>query len=423
MNPGPATGGRVNGYALAGAVAGAVAVAVLAVLLLSPDQGPPAPDPAAAARVIADRFRPAELNRADDYRSWARLIGVASLLVQFGTLGFLAFWRGAPMRRLLARLDRRPLLGALAAGAGISILLALTGLPFDLAAWQLGRDYGLISQDLGPRLLDWLLGILITMVPAAIGALLAMVLWRRLKGKFWLVASVLVAVWAVITTWLWPVVVSPLFNDFDPLPDGPARQEVLRLADQAGVMVGQVYEVDASRRSSTVNAYVNGIGSSKRVVIYDNAIRDLSPAEFRALVGHELGHVKANDLTRGITFALLVIPLGVLFVQLASGAILYRNEDDPRGPALIPVLALTMTLAVFVLQVPGNALSRQVEAKADRYSIHLTGDSKGLVDLQVGLAKANLSDVDPPAVWQFLFGTHPTTFDRIAIAEGARSTQ
>jgi STE24 endopeptidase len=82
-----------------------------------------------------------------------------------------------------------------------------------------------------------------------------------------------------------------------------------------------------------------------------------------------------------------------------------------------------MTLAVFVLQVPGNALSRQVEAKADRYSIHLTGDSRGLVDLQVGLAKANLSDVDPPAVWQFLFGTHPTTFDRIAIAEGARRTQ
>jgi STE24 endopeptidase len=184
-----------------------------------------------------------------------------------------------------------------------------------------------------------------------------------------------------------------------------------------------VYEVDAGRRSSTVNAYVNGIGSSKRVVIYDNAIRDLSPIEFRALVGHELGHVKANDLTRGVTFALLVIPLGVLFVQLASAAILRRNDDDPRGPALIPALALTMTLAVFVLQVPGNALSRQVEAKADRYSIHLTGDSRGLVDLQVGLAKANLSDVDPPAVWQFLFGTHPTTFDRIAIAEGARRTQ
>lgn len=413
----------MNGYALAGVAVGAVAVATLAVLLLSPNQGPPAPDPAAAARVIADRFGPAELDRADEYRSWARLIGVASLLVQFGTLGFLAFWRGAPMRRLLARLDHRPLLGALIAGAGISVLLALTALPFDLASWQLGRNYGLISQELGPRLIDWLLEILITMIPAAIGALLAMALWRRFKGRFWLLASVLVAVWAVITTWLWPVLISPLFNDFAALPAGPTRQVVVQLADRAGVKVGQVYEVDASRRSSTVNAYVNGIGSSKRVVIYDNAIRDLSPTEFRALIGHELGHVKAGDLKRGIIFALLVIPLGVLFVQLASAAILRRRDDDPQGPALIPALALTITLAVFVLQVPGNALSRQVEAKADRYSIHLTGDSQGLVDLQVGLAKANLSDVDPPAIWQFLFGTHPTTFDRIAIAEGARRTQ
>jgi STE24 endopeptidase len=410
----------VNGYALAGVGLAAILVAVLAVLLLAPDQGLPIPDPAAAARVVAERFSPSELNRADDYRSWSRLIGIASLIVQFATLALFAFWRGRPVRGLLGRLERRPLLGALAAGAGLALLVSIAGLPFDLAAWKLGRDYGLVSQELGPRLVDWLLGSLVSLIPAAIGALLAMFLWRRCGKRFWLAGSLLVAIWAVIVTWLWPVVVSPLFNDFEPLPDGPVRTEVLRLADRAGVEVGQVYEVDASRRSSTVNAYVNGIGSSKRVVIYDNAIHDLSTAEFRALVGHELGHVEANDLRRGMIFALLVIPLGVLFVQLASSAALRRNGDDPRGPALIPVLALMMTLAVFVLQIPGNALSRDVEAKADRYSIALTGNSRGLVDLQVGLAKTNLTDVDPPALWQFLFGTHPSTFDRIAIAEGDR---
>ncbi len=420
MNSGPATGRGVNGYVLAGTAVGALLVAVIAALLLSPDQGLPVPDPAAAARVIADRFTPAELSQAGDYRSWGRLIGVATLITQFAALGFLAFWRGGPMRRMLERLGRRPLVGALAVGAGISLLLALVDLPFNVAAWKLGRDYGLISQALGPRLFDWLLSALITMVPAALGALIAMALWRRLRGRFWIAASALIAVWAVVTTWLWPVVVAPIFNDFEPLPAGPARSEVLRLADRAGVEVGEVYVVDASRRSSTVNAYVNGIGSSKRVVIYDNAIRDLTPAEFSALIAHELGHVEADDLRRGLTFALLVIPLGVLFVQMATGAVMCRNGDDPRGPALVPVLALWMTLAVFVLQVPGNALSRQVEAKADRFSVSLTGDPQGLVDLQVGLAKANLSDVDPPSLWQFLFGTHPSTLDRIAIAEGAK---
>ncbi|MCB0869545.1 MAG: M48 family metalloprotease [Solirubrobacterales bacterium] len=421
MNPGPATGRGVNVSALALTGAGALLVAVLAVLVLSPDQGPPASDPAAAARVIAERFTPHELSEADSYRSWARAIGIASLLVQFGTLAFLAFWRGRPMRRLLERLGRHPLRGALLAGAGISLLLSLAGLPIDLAAWKLGRDFGLVSQALGPRLLDWLLATLIAIIPAAIGALIAMAMWRRLKGKFWIFASILVAAWAVIVTWLWPVVVSPLFNDFERLPDGPERSEVIRLADRAGVEVGEVYEVDASRRSSTLNAYVNGIGSSKRVVIYDNSIRELDSAEFSALVAHELGHVKANDLVRGLAFALLVIPLGVLFVQFASGSALRRNHDDFNGPALIPVLALMVTLTAFVLQVPGNALSRNVEAKADRFALSLTGEPEGLVDLQVGLAKSNLSDVDPPAVWQFLFGTHPSTIDRIAIAEGSRS--
>jgi len=178
--------------------------------------------------------------------------------------------------------------------------------------------------------------------------------------------------------------------------------------------------VDASRRSSTINAYVNGIGSSKRVVIYDNALSKLDRSGFSALVGHELGHVKDRDLWRGLGFAMLVIPLGALFVQFGTVACLRRRGDAPGSPAVIPALALMATLAAFMLQVPGNALSRSVEAKADRTSIQLTGDPQGLVDLQVRLARSNLSDVDPPALWQFLFGTHPSTRDRIAIAEGAR---
>jgi STE24 endopeptidase len=410
----------MNVYALAATGIGAVLVAGVAAALLAPSQGPPVPDPAAAARVIADRFTPAELQEADDYRSLARLIAVASLIVQFAFLAFLAFWRGERARQLIVRIGRRPLLGALAAGAAISLSLSLLGLPLDIAAWKLGSDYGLISQELGPRLFDWLLASLIAMIPAGIGALIAMALWRWLGSKFWIAATLLVAFWAIVTTWLWPVVVSPVFNDFDPLPEGIERQEVMRLADRAGVDVGEVYVVDASRRSSTLNAYVNGIGNSKRVVIYDNSIRELSQAEFSALVAHELGHVAAHDLRRGLAFAMLVIPLGVLFVQLGTAAIMRRNGDDPRSPALVPVLALMVTVTLFVLQVPGNSLSRSVESKADRYALELTGESRGLTDLQVRLARSNLSDVDPPGLWQFLFGTHPSTSDRIAISEGGR---
>ena len=420
MTRGSASTRRLNAYTPVLTGIAAIAVAAAAAILLAPAQGPPIADPGAAARVVAERFSEARLDRAETYRHWSREIAVASLLVQFGVLAAIAFWRGSLARRVLERLGRRPLLGALAAGAGVSLLISVAGLPFDLLAWRLGRDYGLISQGIGPRIGDWLLGAVIAVIPAALGALVAMFLWRRLKGRFWIGASALVAAWALLTTWLWPVLISPLFNQYRPLAAGPVRDEVIRLADRAKVKVGEVYVVDASRRSSTLNAYVNGIGSAKRVVIYDNAIRELDSREFSTLVAHELGHVEAADLRRGLIFALLVIPLGVLFVQLATQRLLRRNGDDPSGPALIPVLALFTALAVLILQVPGNALSRQVEARADRYALELTGDPRGLVDLQVTLAEANLSDIDPPAIWQFLFGTHPSPLERIAIAEGAK---
>ena len=86
--------------------------------------------------------------------------------------------------------------------------------------------------------------------------------------------------------------------------------------------------MDASRRSTALNAYVDGLGSSKRVVIYDNAIRELSPAELDSIVAHELGHVKRDDILHGIAFVALIAPLGVLFVQLLSWSLAGRSGDD-----------------------------------------------------------------------------------------------
>jgi len=196
---------------------------------------------------------------------------------------------------------------------------------------------------------------------------------------------------------------------------------VIQLADRAGVDVGEVYEVDASRRSSTLNAYVNGIGSSKRVVIYDNAINDLNDQELSALIAHELGHVESNDLYRGLGFAILVIPLGVLFVQVGTMTLIRRRGDDPAGPAIVPALALMVAVATLVLSVPGNMLSRNIETRADRFSFELTGESSGMIGLQEKLAESNLTDPDPPGIYQFLFGTHPATLERIAAAEQFRT--
>ncbi len=416
MNLGSGTRDRLKLSSLVAAGLGAVLVAwALALLFAIPLTTGPV-DLGAAETTVEQRIGPAEIERAEDFRSGQRRIAIASTALELLVLGGLAFWRPAPLRRLIGRLGRRPVIGAAALGAGVSVLLALVGLPLALASVGRGREFGLITQSTSAWLADFAVATGIAALLAAIGAAAAMALWRRLGGRFWLAASALVAAYAVIFVWLWPVVVSPLFNRFDPLPPGPVRAEVLRLADRAGVDVGQVYEVDASRRSSTLNAYVNGIGPTKRVVIYDNALRDLSRPELSSLIAHELGHVKTNDLGRGLLFAILVIPLGVLTVQLATGLAVRRSGDDPAGPGVIPALALSIAVVVALLSVPGNWLSRQVEANADAEAIAMTGP-RGLIDLQLRLAEQNLADPDPPTAWQFVYGTHPSTVQRIGMAE------
>ncbi len=361
-------------------------------------------------------FSAVELQRASDFRDTQRSIGLGALGVEGGVLVALALWRPAPLRRAFGVASRRPILGAAAVGAGISLTLAVAGLPLGALANQRARDVGLSTQAFGPWLGDQARATGIGVVLAAFGGAAAMALLRRLGRRFWIGGTVLAIGAAAVFTWLAPVVLAPVFNKFEPLPAGRTRSEVLALGRRAGVKIGQVYRVDASRRSTAINAYVDGLGSTKRVVLYDNTIRELSPAELRAVVAHELGHVKGDDILRGLLFVALIAPLGMLFVQLSATALARRSGDDPRTPAVLPALALSVAVAAFVLGVPGNQLSRAVEARADTSALELTHDPKAFIRLQQRLAVSNVADPAPPAALQLLFGTHPATIERIGAA-------
>lgn len=410
---------RLNGYAPPLALAVAVLVGFLAAWALGPGEPPVSVDRPAAERQV-ERADPAGSARAEQYRSRSRALALASLAVQFGVLGFLVFYRGRPVSGLLDWASRRPVSGAAAIGALLALALAAAGLPVSYLSFEHGREYGLITQGAGAWTGDQLLSTAISVAISAGLATAGFLVWRRFRDRFWIAASVLAIVFAVVWIWLWPVAVAPLFNRFDPLPAGAVRSEVIRLADRAGVKVDEVYTVDASRRSVALNAYVNGIGASKRVVIYDNAIAQLTPRQLSALIAHELVHVEARDVYRGLAFAILVIPLGALAIQLFAGAVLRRRGDEHASPAVVLPLALGLALVTLVLTVPGNQLSRQIELNADYESVALTGDPAAMEGLQLRLAGSNLSDPDPPAAWQFLFGTHPSTVDRLALAEGIR---
>ena len=399
------------------AIVVAVAAAGVATFLLRPRSG--LIDPAAAS--AEGYFTAFQLERAEDFRGVQRMIGIGGLLVGMGTLALLA-WRPP---QLLGRLERRPLLGGLAAGAAISLLLVVVGLPLSAWAHQRAVEVGLSTQDWGPWLVDVAKAAAVGAAIAGAGGMIALALVRRFPRHWWAPAAVVVTGFAVVTIWLFPVVIDPIFNDFRKLPEGQLRSDVLQLADEAGVEVGEVYRVDASRRTTAANAYVNGLGNSKRVVLYDNLLSRFPRDEVRLVIAHELSHQKHRDLLRGLAWLALVAPAGTFLAQ-SLGERFSRRLREPGarpGPLVLPAIALAVSLVSFGLGIASNVLSRQVERRADVFSLELTRDPAAFIQLERRLALRNVTDPDPPGITHWLFGTHPTTLERIGIGEAWRANR
>jgi STE24 endopeptidase len=361
-------------------------------------------------------FSHVELTKARDYASGQRLILVGGLLAEGAVLVLLATGRPAVARRAFERLGERPVLGGAAAAAGLSLAIAVITIPFGVWSHERSVDVGLSTQSIGGWLSDWGKGTAIGAILAGLVGTFALWLMRRFRSRWWIPGSVVVVIAATILTWLAPVLLAPLFNKFDELPPGQARNDVLELAKKADVNVGHIYVVDASKRTTAINAYVNGIGSSKQVVLYDTLVHDLNRGERRAVVAHELGHVHGNDIQRGLLFVAIVTPLSLIFISLVAGGIARRRGAEPGTPAYLPAFALAIAATSFVIGIAGNQLSRSVESRADTFSLQLTNDPSGMIELQQQLADRNLSDPDPPGLFTFLFGTHPPAVDRIGAA-------
>lgn len=389
------------------AVVAAFVVAEAAVLLLRPRDGVIAPVPVDPRSY----FTPAQLDRARDYRHGQLVLFAASTAIEAALLVWL-------VRRPPGRLRgpfRRPVLTGAGAGAALSVGLAAATLPVGAISHHRSVDVGLSTQDWGPWLGDVAKSTAIGAVFAGVGAAAALALMRRLPRAWWIPGSVLAVGFATASIYLGPVVLDPVFNRFTALPEGRTRGDVLALAREAGVDVGQVYEVDASRRTTASNAYVTGLGRTKRVVLYDNLLEDFTRDEVRLVVAHELGHVHYRDVPRGLLYVALVAPVG-----LYAAALLTRRlaPPEPRpGPAALPALALSVAVVSIGVTVIANQLSRRIEARADSYSLRLTDAPEPFIGFEHGIALRNVADPDPPAWLVALLATHPPTVDRIGIAK------
>lgn len=373
--------------------------------LLSPRRPAPEPLPVALERY----FSAAEIERGRAYARPQRALGLLGVAVELATLGVVV----ARPPALLGWAGRRPLLGAAGVAAALSGGLALPTLPLSALSRRRAMAAGLDTQSWGGWFADLGKSAGIQSVLAAGAGPAVIGLTRRRPRTWWLPAAGASVLFGGALAALAPVVLEPVFNDFTPLPDGDPRADVLELAARAGVRVGQVYSVDASRRTTAANAYVSGLGPTKRVVLFDTLLDRYSRDEIRLVVAHELSHVRHRDVPRNLLYAALVAPAAALAIQRVSWVL-----SPERGtPATLPALALAAAVVSAPLGLIGNRLSRALERRADQFALELAGAPEAFISFERAIALQNVADLDPPRWVSRLLATHPPTLERIGAAE------
>jgi STE24 endopeptidase len=353
-------------------------------------------------------FSEQELERGVRFARPQLALGLARSMVGLGVLS--AVVRRAP--RVLRALSARPVAGGAIAGAGLATALSLPPLPLSVVSRRRAIRVGLVTQSWRGWAEDLLKASAIEVVLSGAGGAAIVSSTQRWPRWWWLGAGGGSVVFGAAAAALAPVVLDPIFNDFTPLPEGDTRSDVLLLADAAGVKVGEVYSVDASRRTTAANAYVTGLGPTKRVVLFDTLLDRYSRDEVRLVVAHELAHVRHRDVPRGVLYAGIVAPAGALAVQRLS----WWLSSERGTPAALPALVLSAAVVSTPLGLIANRLSRAIERRADEFALRLAGSPEAFVSFERAIALQNVADIDPPRWVTSLLATHPSTGERIGAA-------
>jgi STE24 endopeptidase len=350
-------------------------------------------------------FSQEEVARARSYHRPLYWAAAAGLATDVAVLALLA-WTGVGGALDPASL---PWWGRTLAYAAIVVaVMAAAATP--LALWSglvRERRWGLSTERLPSWIGDRVKEIAVNGVLAAgvFVALLALV--RALPGWWVVPAGAALALAVLLLAYVAPVVLEPLFNRYEPLDDEALAGALRALAERADVPVRDVLVQDASRRTRKANAYVSGLGRTRRVVVSDTLLEEASPSEVKLVVAHELGHRRSRHVLQGT----LLFMSGAVAVTVVVWALLGTRAADPGRIPIVMLIGLGFGLVAMPVL---TAVSRGWERSADRYSLELTGDRIAYENAFRRLARTNLADLDPPRLLYVLLFTHPTPPERLA---------
>jgi STE24 endopeptidase len=304
----------------------------------------------------------------------------------------------------------------------LQFLVIMTVLQFPLAVYEgyiREHKYGLATQTFGPWMRDQLVGLAVGAVLGGIAVVGLYALVRRLGKNWWVWGTVASIVFSAVTMLLAPVYIAPLFNTFNKLEDPTIKESILSMARANGIPATEVYEVDASRQSTRISAYVAGFLGTERIVLNDNLLKRCSPEEIQSVMGHEMGHYVLHHVYKDLLFFGILFLGGFGYLNWGMHWCLARwgerwGAREITDVAALPLAVLLFSIFFFVLTPVTNSWIRTQEYEADIFGLNAgrQPDGEATVDLKLG----DYRKLDPGPMEEMLFFDHPSGRTRITAA-------
>jgi len=305
--------------------------------------------------------------------------------------------------------------------AVIGLVEVSMGLPFDYYhSFVLEERYGFNTKTLKIWLSDLIKSMLVVII---IGTFLlcSLLLMVKYAGQnWWIWAWAIFLCFQLLMTILYPTIIAPLFNKFTPLEDSELKDSIKRLAEEEGLNVGGIYQMDATRRTRHTNAYFSGLGRAKRIVLFDSLIQSHSQDEILAILAHEVGHLKKNHIKKQlIIIAFVSLLLFFMASKLLAWNVIYESFGFSNMPCYVGLflVGILWEPVNFFISPIGMAISRRFEREADFYSLGIVKTAKPLTTALKKMAKENLSNLRPHPIYVCFNYSHPPLLQRIEYLE------
>lgn len=316
-----------------------------------------------------------------------------------------------------------------------SVPETIVSLPFELySEFRLEKRFGFSTMTFKLWLTDTLKGLVVNAILIVPLMLIMIALLLHTAGWWWLLLGAVYVIFSLGISVIYPLWIAPLFNKFTPVEDEELKSRIEAVMQKTGFKASGIYLMDASKRSKHSNAYFTGIGKSKRIVLYDTLVEQLSVDEIEAVLGHELGHYKKKHIVKRlcVSIPLIFAALFVLSILVTMPALYEGFGFTPDVSVLadgafkvlpyIQFIGLMIAVTCFegfsdFTDLISNASSRKDEFEADKFAAELCGSGKPLSTALIKLNRENLSEVVPPKIYSVFNYNHPPLLERIRAVE------